>query len=66
MGYRRSIPLAEASRVSERGISLTFTPVPDTPEMLIRLELMPNAVGFIPLHVSNGTDSVVWSPLVVP
>ena len=66
MGYRRSIPLPEASRVSGRGISLTFTAVPDSPEVLVRLELMPSAVGFVPLYVGDGTDSVEWSPLVVP
>ena len=66
MGYHRSIPLADSSRVTDGGMRLMFSPVADKPEALVRFELMPSAVGIIPLHVSDGTDTVNWSMLVVP
>jgi hypothetical protein len=66
MGYQRSVPLANTSSVSNDGMSLTFNAVPDQSDVLVRFELMPNAVGFIPMHVSDGTDSIDWSLLVVP
>jgi hypothetical protein len=66
MGFQRSVPLADASRASDHGIGLAFAAVPDRPQLLVRLELMPSAVGLVPLQVSDGTDSVEWSMLVVP
>jgi hypothetical protein len=66
MGYQRSIPLADTSRISDDGMRLTFLPLDDSPEVLVRFELMPSAVGIIPLQVSEGSDTVNWSLLVVP
>jgi hypothetical protein len=66
MGFQRSVPLADTSRLSDGGMRLMFTPVADKPEVLVRLELTPSAVGIIPLHVSDGSDSVDWSLLVAP
>jgi hypothetical protein len=66
MGYQHSIPLANGSSLSEDGIRLTFNEPAYQSDVSIRLELMPSAVGFVPLHVSDGTDSIDWSVLVVP
>jgi hypothetical protein len=66
MGYQRSIPIAESSRVSNDGMRLTFSSLPESPEVLVRFELSPSAVGMVPLYVSEGTDFVSCSLLVVP
>jgi hypothetical protein len=66
MGFQRSVPLADVSRVSDHGMRLAFAAMPGRPEVLVRLELMPSAVGLVPLQVSDGTDLVEWSMLVVP
>ncbi len=66
MGFQRSIPLANASSVTDSGIRLSFTEPSGQHDVLVRFELLPNAVGFIPLHVSDGTDTIDWSMLVVP
>jgi hypothetical protein len=66
MGYQRSVPLANSSSVSNDGMRLSFEAAPGQSDILVRFELMPNAIGFVPLHVSDGTDSIDWSLLVVP
>lgn len=66
MGYRRSIPLADSTRLSDGGMRLTFSAVPDKSEVLVRFELRPTEVGIRPLRVSDGTESLHWSLLVVP
>ncbi|MGD0103027.1 MAG: hypothetical protein ABSC06_03200 [Rhodopila sp.] len=67
MGYQRSVPLANSSSsVSDAGMRLTFNEAANQPDVLVRFELMPNAVGLVPLHVSDGSDTIDWSILVVP
>ncbi len=66
MGFQRAIPLANSSSVSDGGMRLTFNEPANQSDVLVRFEVMPNAVGFIPLRVSDGTDSINWSVLVVP
>jgi hypothetical protein len=66
MGFQRSVPLADSSTVNNDGTRLTFNEAASQSDVLVRFELMPNAVGFVPLHVSDGAESIDWSVLVVP
>ena len=66
MGYQRAIPLANSSSVTDNGMRLTFDEAANQSDVLIRFEVMPNAIGFVPLHVSDGSDTVNISVLVVP
>ncbi len=66
LGYQRTVPLANSSSVSDNGIRLTFTDAANQSDTLVRFELMPNVVGFVPLHLSDGTNTIDWSMLVVP
>ena len=66
MGYEHTIPAANNSSLSEHGMRLTFNEAANQPDVLVRFELAPNAIGFVPLHISDGTDTINWSVLVVP
>ena len=66
MGFQRSIPLANTSSVTDNGMRLSFTEPPDQHDVLVRFQVMPEAIGIVPLHVSDGTETVNWSMLVVP
>ena len=66
MGYERTIPIANSSSVTNDGMRLTFIDAANQPDVLVRFQLKPSAVGFIPLRVSDGTDTINWSVLVVP
>ena len=61
-----AIPLANSSSVSNDGMRLAFDEAAGQSDVLVRLEVMPNAIGFIPLHGSDGASSINWSVLVVP
>lgn len=66
MGFARSIPVADSSRLGEGDMRLLFGTVANQPNVLVRFDLTPNAVGRIPLQVSSGTETVQWIQLVVP
>jgi len=66
MGFQRSVPLANSSSISEDGMRLTFGEPADQREALVRFEVKPNTIGRIPLRVSDRSDTVDWSILVVP
>ncbi|MDQ2762707.1 MAG: hypothetical protein M3Y22_04230 [Pseudomonadota bacterium] len=66
MGYERTVPLANNSSVTDDGMRLAFTDAANQSDILARFQLKPSAVGFIPLHLSDGTDTIDWSVLVVP
>ena len=66
MGYQHTVPSANSSSVSDDGMRLTFNEAANQSNVLVRFQVAPNAIGLIPLHVSDGTDAVDWSMLVVP
>jgi hypothetical protein len=66
MGYQHAVPLPDRSMLSDLGLWLSFNGEAGQHDVLIRLELSPNAVGLVPMHLSNGLDQVDWSMLVVP
>lgn len=66
MGYQHSTPIADSSIVSDNGVRMTFNEAADQHDALIRIGLAPDALGLIPLHLSDGTESIDWYMLVVP
>jgi hypothetical protein len=66
MGYQRSTPQPDHTSLAKDGDWLTFNPKPGEQDVLVRLNLSPTFVGLVPMHLSNGTDSVDWSMFVVP
>jgi hypothetical protein len=66
MGYQYSIPLANSSTISDRGMRLEFNKAANQSDVLVRFQVMPNAVGSIPPRVSDVTDAIGWTVLVVP
>ena len=66
MGYQRATPVPDHTSVADDGTWLTFDQEPGQHDVLVRFDVMPTALGFVPMHVSDGTDSVDWSMFVVP
>lgn len=65
MGYERTTPVANRSSVTNDGMRLAFTDTANQSDVPVRFQRKPSAVGFIPLRVSDGTDTINWSVLVV-
>ena len=51
MGFQRSIPLANTSSVTDKGMRLSFIQPPDQHDVLVRFQLMPNCPR---LHTTSG------------
>lgn len=66
MGLQHSIPVPDQSSVSDAGVWLTFAELAGQHDALVRFDVSPTAVGMIPMEVTDGTDTVKWSMLVVP
>jgi len=66
MGLQRTVPLSESSTVGQDGITLRFTVQPNQPDALIRLDLLPTALGRVRLQADAGAQHVEWSAFVVP
>jgi hypothetical protein len=66
MGYQRTVPLPSQSILGDAGVWLSFEREARQHDVLIRFEVVPDAVGLVPMHLSDGTDQVDWSMLVVP
>lgn len=66
MGLTRSIPAADSSTVSKDGLNLRFVVQPNQPDALIRLDLLPNALGPVSLRADDGDRQVTWSAFVAP
>ena len=66
MGLQGTVPIAESSTVSQNGIQLRFTVQPNQPDALIRLDLLPAALGRVQLEADAGAQHVQWSAFVVP
>jgi hypothetical protein len=66
MGLTQTTPLPNSSAVTQAGIDLRFVIQRDQPDALIRLQLQPNALGPVPLRVSDGDQQVAWTMFVVP
>jgi hypothetical protein len=63
MDYQYTVPLADSSSVTDDGIRLTYSEAANQSDVLVRFEVSPNAIGLIPLQVSDGTDTINWSML---
>jgi hypothetical protein len=66
MGLQRTVPLAESSTVNRDGLSLHFVIQPNQPDALIRLELLPTALGVVRLQAAADGKHVAWSVFVAP
>jgi hypothetical protein len=66
MGYQHAVPLPDRSMLSDTGVWLSFEEEAGQHDVLVRLEISPNAVGLVPMHLSDGSDRIDWPMLVVP
>ncbi|WP_428486186.1 hypothetical protein [Rhodopila sp.] len=66
MGYQHATPLPEHASIGDAGVWLTFNERADQHDALVRFDLSPTALGFIPMQVSDGSNTVKWTMLVVP
>jgi hypothetical protein len=66
MGYQHATPVPDHTSVSDAGIWLTFEEPPGQHNALVRFDVAPNAVGWIPMQITDGTDTVSWTMLVLP
>jgi hypothetical protein len=66
MGYGHATPIPDHTSTSDAGVWLTFDELGGQHDALVRLDLMPVAVGPVPMEITDGTDTVKWSMLVVP
>ncbi len=66
MGYQRATPVPDHTEVSDDGNWLAFDPRTDQHDVLVRFDVAPTALGFVPMRVSDGTDAVNWSMFVMP
>jgi hypothetical protein len=66
MGYRPATPLPDHTEASDAGAWLTFQERPDRHDALVCFDVSPSAVGFVPMQVTDGTDTVSWTMPVLP
>lgn len=65
-GYQHATPRPNHSSVGDAGAWLTFSETAGQQDALLRFEMSPSTVGFIPMHLSDGNDTIDWTMLVVP
>jgi hypothetical protein len=66
IGYQHTMPRPDDVTLSKDGNWLTFDTEPGQQEVLVRLNVSPTFVGFVPMHISDGTESIDWTIFVVP
>lgn len=66
MGLQREMPTPDHSSVSDKGVWMTFTEEAGQKDALVRFNVSPEALGPVPLQISDGTDSASWTMFVVP
>lgn len=65
LGFQRATPIPDHTSISDEGAWLTFDRL-DGRNTLVRLNLTPNALGLVPMEITDGTDTVSWTMFVVP
>ncbi len=66
MGFQHTVPPPDGTSVTDNGIRLTYNEPANQQDVLVRFEAAPNAIGLVPLTVSDGAQTIDWHVLVVP
>ncbi len=65
IGFGPATPAPDHTSVTDARAWLFYDVTAAENEALIRFEVSPSLAGFVPMHPSDGTQSVSWSMLMV-